>query len=386
LQRRKRSVVSFATSLDSIGSSNNGSSQNNNNNNNSTKVTSWKSVLIQKKSPAVATHEPMTRYDKILLIATTLGAIVAYAGLIVASGVGAWRFYLAGGICSATSHAIPVPIDVVKTRMQVDPKLAGKSLVEATRLMVEQEGAQSLLAGLGPTTWGYLAEGSMKWGSYEVLKPAVSSMLVTMSTSAGFLGFLNSQIITFVICGVVSGFVAAAMVCPMEALRIRLVSEPNFAPQGWIQGGIKMLQQEGVPALWKGILPMIYKQVPYTVTKNVSFDLTTKYAYMFLISQGIAMTSATKITVPLIAAVLASILSCISSQPGDMLLSLVNAHEGGRRTNDIMKDILRSERGFRGFFVGMKTRFLHVGIIVTLQLFIYDFVKRLCGIAATGTV
>jgi hypothetical protein len=69
-----------------------------------------------------------------------------------------------------------------------------------------------------------------------------------------------------------------------------------------------------------------------------------------------------------------------------MLLSLVNAHEGNRRTHDIMKDIMRSDRGVRGFFVGIKTRFLHVGITVTLQLFIYDFAKRLCGIAATGTV
>jgi hypothetical protein len=34
--------------------------------------------------------------------------------------------------------------------------------------------------------------------------------------------------------------------------------------------------------------------------------------------------------------------------------------------------------------VGIQERFLHVGMIVTLQLLIYDYVKRLVGIAATG--
>jgi solute carrier family 25 phosphate transporter 3 len=80
------------------------------------------------------------------------------------------------------------------------------------------------------------------------------------------------------------------------------------------------------------------------------------------------------------------VLSSITSQPGDMVLSLVNAHKGDRRSSEIFRDILRSERGVRGFFVGFKTRLLHVGIIVTLQLLIYDYVKRLCGIAATGSL
>lgn len=85
------------------------------------------------------------------------------------------------------------------------------------------------------------------------------------------------------------------------------------------------------------------------------------------------------------AAAITSVLSCITSQPGDMVLSLMNAHQNDRRrTRDIVHDIFMSDRGVQGFFVGLKTRFLHVGIIVTLQLLIYDVVKRMCGIAATG--
>jgi solute carrier family 25 phosphate transporter 3 len=170
----------------------------------------------------------------------------------------------------------------------------------------------------------------------------------------------------------------------MEALRIRMVAEPDFAPNGWVGGAYRMLKEEGAGFLVKGVKPMMYKQVPYTVTKNVAFDFIAKHAYLSLRQSGVHPTPAVKFTVPLLSAFVASVLSCVTSQPGDMLLSLANAHGGGRRTRDIVKDILRSERGASGFFAGFRTRIVHVGLIVTLQLLLYDLIKRLCGIAATG--
>lgn len=219
---------------------------------------------------------------------------------------------------------------------------------------------------------------------YEVLKPATTSLLSSLAAITS-VALLNSKVIAFAISGCVAGTAASIMLCPMEALRIRLVSEPEFAPKGWVQGLRRMIRREGVLSLWKGLAPQIYKQVPYTVTKNVSFDIFTRFAYRMAIGYGFSMTHTTKLTIPFLCAVFASILSCISSQPGDMLLSLVSARGGeDRTTNEIARDIMRSKLGFRGFFVGLKERLYHVGIIVTLQLVLYDVLKRLCGGRATG--
>lgn len=50
------------------------------------------------------------------------------------------------------------PIDVVKTRIQVDPALARHSLLSGGRLIVAREGPKGLLTGFGPTAVGYLAQ------------------------------------------------------------------------------------------------------------------------------------------------------------------------------------------------------------------------------------
>ena len=221
--------------------------------------------------------------------------------------------------------------------------------------------------------WLFAGRGSQVWNFLSGLAASTSIAL------------FNSHILAYMLCGAAAGFAASIMLCPMEAIRIRMVSEPEFAAGGWLMVGYQILKQEGVGGLCKGINPMISKQVPYTVTKNVSFDVFTKSLYALLRAQGMAFTASSMFTIPLISAAIASVLSTITSQPGDMVLSLVNAHKGNRRASEIFTSILRSPRGVGGFFVGFKTRMLHVGVTVTIQLLVYDYVKRLVGIAATGT-
>lgn len=279
-----------------------------------------------------------------------------------------------------------MPIDVVKTRKQIDPTLASLNFLEATSYMLKNEGMSSLWAGLGPTIFGYLIEGAIKFGVYEATKPYVRRMLVFLSGLTPSTAFLDSHILSLIFCGAASGMAASIFLCPMEALRIRMVAQHDSGIN-WVRAGSTILEKEGAGSLFRGITPMLYKQIPYTITKNGSFDVVTRAAYGFLRNTGTAISPRLKVGIPVLAGAFASVLSCIASQPGDMLLSLQNANVGERRrTSEIVQDILRSNRGVRGFMVGIKTRFLHVGVTVTLQLFLYDSIKQLCGIAATGSV
>lgn len=261
--------------------------------------------------------------------------------------------------------------------------LQDKSMWKATLAIVKEGGPFALLAGLGPTALGYLLEGGIKFGIYEISKPFTQRFLATI---AAFLSLpsLDSKVISLILCGLIAGTAASLMLSPMEALRIRMVSDSEYAGKSSIDAMSLMVKREGLSSVSKGLPAMLLKQVPYTITKNCSFDVFTMSSYRILRAMGYALTANVKIAVPLLSAAAAAVLSCISSHPGDMLLSLVNAHEGPKRTRDFAKEILHGEDGARGFFVGLKPRFLHVILIVTVQLMIYDFAKRLVGIAATG--
>jgi len=310
------------------------------------------------------------------------------------------RYFLAGGMSAALSHGATTPIDVVKTKIQARPELyRDLSLLRAAERIVETDGVQSLLGGLGPTVAGYGVEGAAKFGLYESLKPAFEDLLGVPKSEA-YLG-----------ASVVAGAVAALMLCPLERARIRIVTEEEEDGEGCGGGGglVSTLRQivsedesgRGALALFDGFGAMLSKQVPYTIFKQVSFDYFAATLYAFVEAYTSWNAADVKAEVSVAAAFCASILACIASHPGDVILtetykeqksddnfygSAVPSSSSPLPTfGQAAAAIYNDEGGTRGFFTGITARFLHVGAIITSQLVFYDFVKQALGLPATGT-
>ena len=198
--------------------------------------------------------------------------------------------------------------------------------------------------GFGPTFFGYLFEVAIKFGTYESVKLALLPFVVSVSMCR-------------IIAAIISGFVASLVITPVEAVRIRLVSEVGGGgvEGGWISRGSRMLDEEGYWGLTKGLPAMLLKQIPYTVTKNVGFDFFAGLGYSMLPVMGFGAAGLIptffKTWISLIAAFLSSMISCVASQPSDMILSTVNAAEGDTTTISAAKDIYAID-GLSGFFTG----------------------------------
>lgn len=84
------------------------------------------------------------------------------------------------------------------------------------------------------------------------------------------------------------------------------------------------------------------------------------------------------------AAFIASIFACIFSQPGDMILTETYKGKSAAGFTGVVQSIF-DKGGLPAFFTGTGARILHVGMIITSQLVIYDIVKQLLGLPATGS-
>jgi solute carrier family 25 (mitochondrial phosphate transporter), member 3 len=300
-----------------------------------------------------------------------------------------YRYFVAGGTCAAISHGITTPVDVVKTRIQADPAKYNRGMLAATSDIIKTDGVGILLGGLGPTVAGYGIEGAMKFGVYEVMKPVFAAILSKGSES-------GNNAMAYLFASVVAGAVAAVLLCPMESTRIRIVTDPAYAGKGLLTGLPKLMRDEGLWSTFAGLWAMLAKQVPYTLGKQVSFDVFAQilYSYFHSIQEKMSlMDGQIKWAVSVLAAFAASIVACIFSQPGDMILTetyrpkkktVKGAPADDRSFVDVIRAIYATN-GFATFFTGTGARIVHVGLIITSQLVIYDIVKQLLGLPATGS-
>ena len=267
--------------------------------------------------------------------------------------------------------------------------------------IVQTEGPNALLGGLGPTVVGYGIEGAMKFGVYEIAKPIFRSLL-----NGGVESSTTNPALAYLLASVAAGAVAAILLCPMESTRIRIVTDPAFANKGLLTALPQMIREDGPWASFAvGLWAMLAKQVPYTLGKQVSFDVFAGMLYAFLntMPANTISETQTKWAVSVLAAFMASIIACIFSQPGDMILTetykkpmvAVPVSGRGRKVAKAVAtdrasflDVVRTIYGRGGvssFFTGTGARIVHVGLIITSQLVIYDIVKQLLGLPATGS-
>lgn len=117
-------------------------------------------------------------------------------------------------------------------------------MVGGFRQVIAKEGAGALLTGLGPTAAGYFLQGAFKFGGYELFKKQIID-------AVGYETAQNNRAAVYLGASAIAEFFADIALCPLEATRIRLVSEPTFA-NGLLGGFARIAKEEGVKGFYSG--------------------------------------------------------------------------------------------------------------------------------------
>jgi len=281
---------------------------------------------------------------------------------------------LAGGICCSVTHGGMCPVDVVKTRIQLDPVTYNQGLIGGFRQVIAAEGAGALATGLGPTALGYFIQGWFKFGGFEYFK-------ISLAKSMGDQGAWDARNFIYLGASACAEFIADIFLCPLEATRIRQVSDEAMSKLSMPAAFATILKQDGLlGGFYSGFVPILFKQIPYTMAKFAVQGAAAEAIYGTLPDRS-TLGKGTKMGVSIASGVIAGVAAAIISHPADTLLSKINkAGAGGEGTMFVRLGRIASEIGFvKLATVGLGARCVMIGTLTAGQFLIFDSLMPIMG-------
>ena len=159
-----------------------------------------------------------------------------------------------GSSAGLISQVLTYPLDVVRTRITVDPKKYS-SIFGAMATIAREEGPMSLFAGLVPTVAGVIPYEGAQFYAYGGLKNLYAAKTGKQPTP--FVGC---------VIGACAGCFSQVFSYPFDVVRKRamLKDESGKPPfNGMVDGFVKIVKAEGPQGLYRGFLLNLVKAVPF---------------------------------------------------------------------------------------------------------------------------
>uniref|UniRef100_A0A7N0U522 Mitochondrial succinate-fumarate transporter 1 n=1 Tax=Kalanchoe fedtschenkoi TaxID=63787 RepID=A0A7N0U522_KALFE len=173
-----------------------------------------------------------------------------------------------GGIVEASCLQ---PIDVIKTRLQLDRSGAYKGIAQCGTTVARTEGVRALWKGLTPFATHLTLKYALRMGSNAVFQSAFKDAHTGAVSNRGRL-----------LSGFGAGVLEALLiVTPFEVVKIRLQQQRGLSPEllkykGPVHCAGMIIREEGIFGLWAGAAPTVMRngtnQAAMFTAKN-SFDI-----------------------------------------------------------------------------------------------------------------
>ncbi len=275
-----------------------------------------------------------------------------------------------------------MPVDVVKTRLQMDgsggsAKLYNGSMDCASKL-VKSEGPTSLFKGLPPALVRQSTYGSLRYGLYGPIK-----------NSLGIKAGEKVPLWKKIVAGGGAGAIASAVANPTDLIKVRLQTdgmtkdaEGKYLPKrfnGMVHAFMTVVKEEGVLALWTGVGPTVGRATALAAAELATYDevkvqlLKTGY-----FEPGLLLTATT--------ALASGYVSTVASSPFDVVKSRVmgqplNPDGTGKLYSGMLDCFIKSSaaEGPMSLYNGFWPNFGRVVPRVTIVFIVMEQLKKNFG-------
>lgn len=177
---------------------------------------------------------------------------------------------LAGAIAGICSVTTTYPLDIIRTRLSLENNTGvNKTILDCGKEIVNNEGGYlGLYRGLAPTIAGIAPYVALNFTVYEGLKGWIVSKNISLDIRKKLL------------CGGLAGAIAQTFTYPFDVIRRRMqvTNSPDsaFKYKSSFDAVNKIVQKEGIKALFKGIIPNYIKVIPAISISFVTFEFVRK--------------------------------------------------------------------------------------------------------------
>lgn len=176
--------------------------------------------------------------------------------------------YLAGGIGGVVAQFTVYPIDTLKFRLQclnLESLVKGNQLlIQTAKNMYRDGGLRMFYRGIFVGTSGIFPYAALDLGTFSTIK----NWLIKRQAKETGARFEDVKLPNYMVLslGALSGTFGATVVYPINLLRTRLQAQGTYAHpyryDGFRDVLMKTVEREGVPGLFKGLVPNLAKVAP----------------------------------------------------------------------------------------------------------------------------
>ncbi|KAJ0113311.1 hypothetical protein Patl1_01111 [Pistacia atlantica] len=274
------------------------------------------------------------------------------------------------GLAVAVSTGVTHPLDVLKVRLQM--QLVGQrgpltGMGQLFVQMLKNEGPKSLYLGLTPALARSLLYGGLRLGLYEPSKYACDW------------AFGSTNILVKIASGAFSGATATALTNPTEVLKVRLQMSSNTS-LGPIAEMQRLISEEGIRALWKGVGPATARAAALTASQLATYDESKRILIRWTpLEEGFHL--------HLISSSIAGLVSTLITAPVDMVKTRLMLQRESRKVGSYKNgfhcayQVMRTE-GLRALYKGGFAVFARLGPQSTITFILCEKLRKLAGLDA----
>ncbi|XP_072904838.1 solute carrier family 25 member 35 [Hemitrygon akajei] len=290
--------------------------------------------------------------------------------------------FLLGGLAACGACIFTNPLEVVKTRMQLQGELKGRgsymvhyrNVFHATYTIWKTDGVLALQKGLMPGLLYQFCMNGVRLGSYAMLESA------GYTQTGGRVSAVKSTV-----AGALAGVLGPLMASPVYMVKTHLQAQsaPSIAVghqykhQGMLDALSTIYQRHGMIGLWRGSSSAVPRVMVGSAVQLSAFSKTKQ------VTRDLQLVAPASPLEPLVAGIVSSVFAVLAITPFDVVSTRLYNQPVDQQGKglfytgnlDCFAKTLRKE-GFAGLYKGTGASFFRLGPHTVLSLFFWDELRK----------